>query len=90
MSNKYLAIDPGFVRWIWGFGILGSLFLFLPFFKIIKDAVYLKNNVLLLIVISLFILHFKEDTLYVRVNFYLLIMMYLFLIKNLKKINLIK
>jgi len=85
--NEYLAIDPGFVRWIWAFGILGSLFLYLPFFKIIKDSVYLKNNVLLLIVVSLFILHFKEDTLFVRVNFYLLIMIYFFLIKNLKKIN---
>ncbi len=74
--TDYLDIDPGFVRWVWGFGIIGSILLFLPFFRIIKDTIRLKNSILLLIVTSLLILHFKEDTLYVRVNFYLLIMIY--------------
>lgn len=83
--NNYLNIDPGFVRWIWAFGILGTLLLYFPYFKIFKDVLYSKNNVLLLIVISLFILHFKEDTLYVRVNFYLLIMIYFFIMNYIIK-----
>lgn len=74
--NEYLNIDPGFVRWIWSYGIFGSTLLYFPFIKIIYDVIKLRNPLILMILSSLFLMHFKEDVLYVRVNFYLILIMY--------------
>lgn len=87
LFGSYLDIDMGVVRWIWSYGIIGSILLYLPYLLMfVKSIVREYDSILLYLFVIFFLAHFKEEVLYSRINIYLLFTVYAANFYNTRKI----
>ena len=94
--DRELQSDIGFIKNIWGFGIIGSIIYWLP---LLIFAISITNNKiivpiyapLIMAIILMYVFHFKENLLYVRMFISIIALMAgIYYIDHTSRINIIR